>query len=79
MVEDIPFPFALPSVQRKKVTAAFDGGCMGSDGDVMLLSAIEASLGIAARLAPLIADPRNPAFVTHSVAGISRTRNPAGA
>ena len=31
-------------------------------------------LGIAARLAPLIADPRNPAFVTHSVADILRAR-----
>jgi hypothetical protein len=74
MVEDTLLPFALPSVQRKKVTAAFDGGRMTSDGGVMLLAAIEASLGIADRLAPLIADPRNPAFVTHSVADILRAR-----
>jgi hypothetical protein len=32
MVEDTLLPFALPSVQRKKVTAAFDGGRMTSDG-----------------------------------------------
>ena len=74
MVEDTLLPFPLPSVQRKKVTAAFDGGRMTSDGGVMLLAAIEASLGIAARLAPLIADTRNPAFVTHSVADILRAR-----
>ena len=47
---------------------------MTSDGGVMLLAAIETSLGIAARLASLIADPRNPAFVTHSVADILRAR-----
>ena len=41
---------------------------------VMLLAAIEASLGLAARLAPLIADPRNPALVTHSIADILRAR-----
>src|ERR1700709_1582371 len=40
----------------------------------MLLAAAERGLGIAARLAPLIADPRNPAFVTHSVADILRAR-----
>jgi len=28
MVEDSPLPFALPSVQRKKVTAGFVGGRM---------------------------------------------------
>ncbi len=74
MLEDTLLPFPLLSVQRKKVTAAFDGGRMTSDGGVMLLASIETSLGIAARLAPLIADPRNPAFVTHSVADILRAR-----
>ena len=74
MVEDTPLPLGLRSVQRKKVTAAFDGGRMISDGGVMLLAAIEASLGIAARLARLIADPRDPAFVTHSFADVLRAR-----
>ena len=74
MLEDTLLPFSLPSVQRKKVTAAFDGGRMTSDGGVMLLASIETSLGIAARLAQLIADPRNPAFVTPSVADILRAR-----
>jgi hypothetical protein len=74
MLEDTLLAFSLPSVQRKKVTAAFDGGRMTPDGGVMLLASIETSLGIAARLAPLITDPRNPAFVTHSVADILRAR-----
>ena len=50
MLEDTLLPFSLLSVQRKKVTAAFDGGRMTSDGGVMLLAAVETSLGIAARL-----------------------------
>lgn len=74
MVEDTLLPFSLPSVQRKKVTAAFDGGRMTSDGGVMLLAAVEKSIGIAARLAGLIADPRNPLLITHSVADILRAR-----
>jgi hypothetical protein len=64
MVEDTLLPFSLSSVQRKKITAAFDGGRMTSDGGVMLLAAIEKPLGIAAKLAALITDPRNPHLVT---------------
>jgi hypothetical protein len=74
MVEDSLLPFSLPSVQRKKVTAAFDGGRITSDGGVMLLGAIETSMGIAAKLAPLISDRRNPLLVTHGVADILRAR-----
>ena len=68
MLEDNLLPFSFPAVERKKVTAAFDGGRITSDGGVMLLAAVEKELGIAERLAPLITDPRNPLLVTHSVA-----------
>ena len=74
MIENTPLPFSLPSVRRKKVTAAFDGGRITSDGGVLLLSAIETKIGIADRLAPLINDPRNPLLVRHSVADILRAR-----
>lgn len=67
--------FSFPAVRRKKVTAAFDGGRLPSDGGVMLLAAIERRVGIAYRLAALIADPRNPTLVTHSVADILRARD----
>ncbi len=40
----------------------------------MLLGAAERRIGLADRLARLIADPRNPLFVTHSVADILRAR-----
>ena len=66
--------FSLPAIGRKKVVAAFDGGRITSDGGVMLLSAVERQLGIADTLARLISDPRNPAFVTHSVSDILRAR-----
>lgn len=74
MFDDTVAPFLFPAVGRKKVTAAFDGGRMTSDGGVMLLAAAERRLGVAGRLARLIADPRNPAFVTHSIADILRAR-----
>jgi len=74
MSEDTLLPFDFPAVQRKKVTAAFDGGRLTSDGGVMLLAAAERRLGIADTLAALIADPRDPKLVTHSVADILRAR-----
>ena len=74
MSDDTIEPFGFPAVSRKKVTAAFDGGRITSDGGVMLLAAAERRLGVAGRLAALIVDPRNPLFVTHSVADILRAR-----
>ena len=74
MSEDTLLAFDFPAVGRKKVTAAFDGGRMTSDGGVLLLAAAERRLGIARTLAALIADPRNPLLVTHSVADILRAR-----
>ena len=74
MLEDNLLPFKFPAVERKKVTAAFDGGRITSDGGVMLLASVEKQLGIANRLASLIADPRNRLLVTHSVADILRAR-----
>src|SRR5271157_433272 len=67
-------PFHFPPVARRKVIAAFDGGRITSDGGVMLLAAAERRLGIADALAGLIADPRDPNLVTHSVADILRAR-----
>ena len=44
MEDDTLLPFSLPAVQRKKVTAAFDGGRLTSDGGVLLLSGAAYSL-----------------------------------
>jgi len=69
-----PPPFGFPAIERKKVVAAFDGGRITSDGGVLLLGVVERQLGIADTLAPLISDPRNPLYVTHSVTDILRAR-----
>ncbi|MFL5283901.1 MAG: transposase, partial [Rhodopila sp.] len=74
MCNDTIPPFDFPAVGRKKLTAAFDGGRITPDGGVLLLGMVEQQLGIAAKLAALIADPRNPALVTHSVDDILRAR-----
>ena len=74
MVDDNDLLFDLPSVSRKKVSAAFDGGRITSDGGVMLLAQADRRIGIVDRIARLIGDPRDPALVTHSVASILRAR-----
>jgi hypothetical protein len=74
MSDDSLLPFDFPAVEGKKVIAAFDGGRITSDGGVMLLGVVERQLGIAKRLARLIADPRNPLLVTHGVDDILRAR-----
>jgi len=61
MSDDTILPFGFPAIGRKKLIAAFDGGRITTDGGVLLLGAVERQLGIAAKMARLIADPRNPA------------------
>jgi len=74
MTEDTLLPFSLPAVCRKKVTAAFDGGRLTSDGGVLLLAEAERRLGLADKLAAMIADGRDPNRVTHSLPDILRAR-----
>ena len=74
MVDDTVPCFSFPAVGRKKVTTAFDGGSLTSDGGIMLLSLAERRLGIAERLARLIPDRRDPTRVTHSIADMIRAR-----
>ena len=74
MTEDTSLPFSFPAVGRKKITAAFDGGRITSDAGVMLLGQAECRLDLADKLAAVIADPRNPLLITHSLASIFRAR-----
>jgi hypothetical protein len=74
MDDDTGLLFDLPSVAGKKVSAAFDGGRITSDGGVALLALADHRIGIVDRIARLIADPRVPALVSHSVASIVRAR-----
>jgi hypothetical protein len=74
MDEDMPLPFDLPAVARKKVSAAFDGGRITSDGGVMLLAQAERRLGIADQLARVIPDERDADRVTHLLPDILRAR-----
>ena len=74
MTDDNQLRFNLPSVSRKKVTAAFDGGRLSSDSGVMLLALADRRRGIANTLAALIAGPRDPSHITHTVADVLRAR-----
>ncbi|MHC2384476.1 hypothetical protein ACVIHA_008898 [Bradyrhizobium liaoningense] len=52
MTDDTIPPFSFPAVHAKKVTAAFDGGRLTSNGGVMLLAMAERRLGLANRAGP---------------------------
>jgi hypothetical protein len=74
MSDDTIPPFRFPSVARKKVGAAFDGGRLTSDGGVLLLAEAARRLGIAERLAALIPDARDPTRVIHPLSDILLAR-----
>src|SRR3982075_1964330 len=74
MIDDNLLPFCFPVVHRKKITAAFDGGRISSDGGVMLLAQADRRLGIVERLAQAIPDARDPDRITHLLPDILRAR-----
>ncbi len=67
-------PFAFPSVRAKKLTAAFDGGRLTSDGGVLLLAQAARRLGIAEKLAAVIPDRRDPSRIVHPLPEILLAR-----
>jgi hypothetical protein len=74
MSEDTVLPFDLPSVCRKKVSVAFDGGRLSSDGGVLLLRGAERKLGVASRLAGCLRDRRDPDLIEHTLGEMLRLR-----
>ena len=74
MTDDTLLPFAFPAVHGKKITAAFDGGRITSNGGVMVLAAAERKLGLTAKLASMICDSRDPLRVVHLLPDILRAR-----
>jgi len=74
MTDDTSLPFSFPSVRGKKLTAAFDGGRLSSDGGVMLLAEAARRMGIAEKLAAVIPDRRDPTRVVHPLPEILLAR-----
>ena len=74
MTDNTILPFAFPAVHTKKVTAAFDGGRLTSNGGVMLLAMAERRLGLADNLARVFPDRRDPTRVVHSLVDMFRAR-----
>lgn len=67
MHDDTLLRFDFPAVCRKKVTAAFDGGAISSDGGLVLLREVERRLGLSAVLAKCLRDRRDPTQITHRI------------
>src|SRR3974390_346224 len=74
MIDDTILPFWFPAVQAKKVTAAFDGGRLTSNGGVMLLAMAGRRLGLAGKLGRVFPDRRDPTRVVHSLVDMFRAR-----
>jgi len=74
MDDDNLLPFCLPAICRKKVSVAFDGGLLSSDGGVLLLREVDRDLGLATRLAGCLTDRRNASRIDHAIIDMLRLR-----
>jgi Transposase DDE domain group 1 len=64
----------FPGFDRRKVEANFTGGDVSSDGGIMLLRQADRRLGLVRALDGVLADPRDPALVTHRQVDLLRPR-----
>ncbi len=62
-----PLSFAFQACQRRRVTAAFDGGSITSNAGVLLLREIDRFVGLFDRVAGCFTDHRDPRLTQHSV------------
>jgi hypothetical protein len=74
MNDDNLLPFSLPAVCRKKVSVAFDGGLLSSDGGVLTLRDVERRLGVAERSADCLVDRRDAKRIDHEMVEMLRWR-----
>jgi hypothetical protein len=72
--DDTLLPFSLPGICQKKVTAAFDGGLIGSDGGVLQLAGADKRLGLVDAMAAITPDHRDQAQITQTMSDILRAR-----
>ena len=70
----IPMLPGLSPIHGRPVEARFDGALMSSDGGLLVLREVEQRMGLAARLAGCIADPRAPDRIVHGLDEIIRFR-----
>lgn len=66
--------FEFPVCKRRKVEAEFSGGDVTSDGGIVLLRQVDRLLGLSARVAQSLNDPRDPAKWTHTTTDVVRQR-----
>lgn len=62
------------SFKRRRVEVNFDGGDVSSDGGVLLLRKLERRLGLLDRVAQVLADPRDPERIKHTLGAMLRQR-----
>jgi hypothetical protein len=66
--------FLFPDLFARKVVADFSGGTLSSDGGVLFLRQIDASLGLTRTLAGCFNDQRDQRFVDHGMAPLLAQR-----
>jgi hypothetical protein len=58
----------------KKIDVDFNGGKLTSDAGVLLLQQVDQNINLIDRINQIIADPRNPVFITHQQEHLIRQR-----
>ena len=69
-----PQKLSFGRLERRIISAEFNGGHISSDGGVMLLSQVDEHYGISAKVAACFSDKRHQSYVEHSIESLVRQR-----
>ena len=69
-----PTLFEFPSVEGRRVVAAFDGGAITSDAGALLLGEADRAVRLTERFAACFNDRRNAGLVEHQVSTLAMQR-----
>ncbi|MBX7223425.1 MAG: IS1380 family transposase [Blastocatellia bacterium] len=65
---------SFPACRKRKVEAEFSGGEVTSDGGMVLIRGLDRRLGLTAKVAQVLADPRELGKITHRAVDLVRQR-----
>jgi hypothetical protein len=65
---------AFSDLKRRRLEVNFGGGAVSSDGGLLLLREVDRRLRLTERVAAVMADPRDPDLITHSLRDLIRQR-----
>jgi len=66
--------YQFSPLNRKKITASFNGGAIGSDGGLLLIREVDKQIGLTKKISKIFSDHRHQSYIEHSIEHLLKQR-----